>query len=153
MIYACTYYSLAAVRLLIFVTYILILQIPIDLSGDLNLLIYLWLMFGAGKGCICHIEVHQKPGGTSLAGQKVRVHNLLQQGVKVAWNQHVQFELHGICSALQGKGDFAIQAVKIGMNPQVWLGFIVLGYYEFSNIFWVLLQFSHNILGFIVILV
>ena len=110
-------------------------------------------MFGAGKGCICHIEVHQKPGGTSLAGQKVRVHNLLQQGVKVAWNQHVQFELHGICSALQGKGDFAIQAVKIGMNPQVWLGFIVLGYYEFSNIFWVLLQFSHNILGFIVILV
>ena len=109
-------------------------------------------MFGAGKGCICHIEVHQKPGGTSLAGQKVRVHNLLQQGVKVAWNQHVQFELHGICSALQGKGDFAIQAVKIGMNPQVWLGFIVLGfimnlviffgfYYSFYIIYWVLLLF------------
>jgi hypothetical protein len=94
-------------------------QIPTDLSGDLNLLIFLWLKYGSGKGCICQIEVAQKPGGTSLAGQKVRVRNFLEQGVKVAWNQHLQWELHGICSVLQGKGDFAIQAVKVASSPQV----------------------------------
>jgi hypothetical protein len=92
------------------------------LSGDLNLLIFLWLKYGSGKGCICQIEVAQKPGGTSLAGQKVRVRNFLEQGVKVAWNQHLQWELHGICSVLQGKGDFAIQAVKVASSPQVRLG-------------------------------
>lgn len=40
-------------------------------------------------------------------------------GVKLAWNHHVHFEVHGICSVLQGKGDFAIQDVKIAQNPEV----------------------------------
>jgi hypothetical protein len=60
-----------------------------------------------------------KPAGVSMAGQKIRVHSLLQQGVKVAWRQHVNFEVHGICSVLQGKGDFAIQQVKVATTPQV----------------------------------
>lgn len=37
----------------------------------------------------------------------------------MAWNHHVHFELHGICSVLQGKGDFAIQEVKIAQNQEV----------------------------------
>ncbi len=40
-------------------------------------------------------------------------------GVKMAWNHHVHFELHGICSVLQGKGDFAIQEVKIAQTREV----------------------------------
>jgi len=44
---------------------------------------------------------------------------LFLTGVKMAWNHHVHFELHGICSVLQGKGDFAIQEVKIAQTREV----------------------------------
>jgi len=37
----------------------------------------------------------------------------------MAWHHHVHFELHGICSVLQGKGDFAIQEVRIATNQDV----------------------------------
>ena len=92
---------------------------PTDMSGELNLMIFLWLKFGAGKGCICHLEIVPKPSNMSLAGMKIRAHTFMQEGVKVAWNHHVQFEVHGICSVLQGKGDFAIQAVKIAQSREV----------------------------------
>ena len=40
-------------------------------------------------------------------------------GVKMTWHHHVHFELHGVCSALQGRGDFAIQEVRIATNQDV----------------------------------
>ena len=56
------------------------LQLQTDLSGDLNLLIFMWVKFGAGKGCICHLEVVPKPPNMSMAGMKVRALGLLQTG-------------------------------------------------------------------------
>ncbi len=56
------------------------LQLPEDLSGDLNLMIFMWTKYGSGKGCICHIEVLPKPPNMSLAGMKIRANNLMQTG-------------------------------------------------------------------------
>lgn len=67
------------------------------------------------------MEILQKPDNMSMAGMKVRAHKLMEQGVKVTWHHHVHFEIHGICSVLQGKADFAIQNVKIAMTPEVLL--------------------------------
>lgn len=55
-------------------------QLQTDLSGDLNLLIFLWVKFGSGKAVICHLEVVPKPPSMSMAGMKVRALSLLQTG-------------------------------------------------------------------------
>ena len=94
-------------------------QLPQDLSGDLGLHIYLWVKYGSGKGCICHLQVVPKPGAMSMAGMKVRANHLMAEGIKLAWNHHVHFEVHGICSVLQGKGDFALQSVKVAGSQAV----------------------------------
>lgn len=68
-----------------------VVQLEEDLSGDLNLLIFLWTKYGSGKGCICHIEVVAKPPNMSLAGMKIRANNLMQTG-----NNSVLFSLVSI---------------------------------------------------------
>jgi hypothetical protein len=83
-------------------------------------MVFMWVKYGTGKACICQLQVLPKPTGMSIAGMKLRVRTKLEQEcVKIAWHHHIPFEVHGICSVLQGKPDFAIQDVKIATTPEV----------------------------------
>ena len=46
-------------------------KLPQDVSGSLNLQMYLWYMMGTGIECICELIVQPRPAETSNAGMKV----------------------------------------------------------------------------------
>lgn len=95
-------------------------KVPGDLSGRLQLKMYLWVEFGSGRECICQLMIAHKPANTSQAGMKVRVQRLYdEEHIKVVWHPHIEFEVQGVCSVKQGKGDFAIQQIKITETEHV----------------------------------
>jgi hypothetical protein len=94
-------------------------QVPNDLSGSLQLEMYLWVMYGQGVECICQLEVHGKPAGQSIMALKNRHHQLRHEGIKLAWHGSVPIEFHGICSIKQGKGGYGIGDIVIATSTQV----------------------------------
>lgn len=87
--------------------------VPGDLSGYLGLGVCLWVKEGKGMGCICDLEVKEKPPETSLLALKARENIFSFNGIELAWHQNVHVEVHGICSLKQGKSGFAIQDIRI----------------------------------------
>jgi len=93
--------------------------VPFDISGDLYLKIFLWVKQGSGADCICRIFVDFKPDGTSKAGMKVRAQQLLDQGIRVVYHDHINFEIQGVRSVKQGKGDFAAREIRFTRTAEV----------------------------------
>mmetsp|Transcript_19600 Transcript_19600/g.42529 ORF Transcript_19600/g.42529 Transcript_19600/m.42529 type:complete len:426 (+) Transcript_19600:2-1279(+) len=107
-------------------------KLPQDLSGELQLRVFLWLEMGTGKGCICQLEVAEKPTSMSTAGLKARAMQRFKDGVKIAWHQHIHFEIRGECSVMQGKADFAIQDVRVSTNDEEEASIVAAGGYTLS---------------------
>ena len=82
-------------------------------------MMYLWVLMGTGTDCICQMVIQDKPDGTSLSGMKIRRETLLQEGVRLIYHPHIRFEIQGIQSVKQGKGDYAIQDIKIVTEQEV----------------------------------
>lgn len=93
--------------------------VPFDISGDLYLKIFLWVKHGSGADCICRIVVDFKPDGTSRAGMKVRAQQLLDQGIRLVYHDHVNFEIQGVRSVKQGRGDFAAREIRFTRTSEV----------------------------------
>ena len=83
---------------------------------------------GSGADCICRIVVDFKPDGTSKAGMKVRAQQLLEQGIRVVYHDHVNFEIQGVRSVKQGKGDFAAREIRFTSTQEVDLSVCLLFY-------------------------
>lgn len=87
--------------------------LELDLSGQLRLKAFLWIMKGKGKDCLTSLTMKKKPANTSLAELKSRASAFEIKCVKCVWHQHLPFELHGGQTIKAGKGGFAISDIQI----------------------------------------
>merc|ERR1711871_251152 len=88
-----------------------------DLSGQLELGIYLWVRNGRGVECICEVNVSEKPK-TSIVALKAREKDYRQKGFRVAWHKNIHVEFKGECTVLNGKGGFAVRDLKIAHQEE-----------------------------------
>ena len=65
------------------------------------------------------IRDSSKPDDISRAGMKVRAQQLLDQGVRVIYHDHINFEIQGVRSVKQGKGDFATREIRFTRTAEV----------------------------------
>ena len=86
-----------------------------DLSGSLELGLHIWVRNGHGVGCICTLEVSNKPQ-TSLVALRAREKDLRSKGFRLAWHKNVHVELKGECTVMLGKGGFAIRDIHIAQD-------------------------------------
>jgi hypothetical protein len=88
-------------------------KIDVDLSGNSELLMFLWAKRGKGTDCICKLNVTARPSGISGIARRGRESMLLGKGIKITSNENVHIELHGEMSVKIGKGGFAIDSIRV----------------------------------------
>ena len=91
-----------------------------DLSGGMNLEMYLWKMEGTGKDCLTKLIIDLKPPYLSNEGMRSRQENLYSnQFIKLIWHPSIHFEIQAYRSMKMGQAEFAIQELSICTNPLV----------------------------------
>jgi hypothetical protein len=88
-----------------------------DLSGQMELLIYLWVLHGAGKKTICELIVDEKPRASKVY-LKERENRLRGECTILAWHQHCHIEVRGIKSIEAGVGGFPIREVEVACTVE-----------------------------------
>lgn len=94
-------------------------RLPQDLSGSMNLDLYLWVVYGTGRECICSLSVEMKPTGMSYAAAKLREDNMRGLGYKIAWHPDCHIEIQGYCPIKLGKVGYGIQEIRVSLDPKV----------------------------------
>ncbi len=115
-----------------------------DLSGQLRLKTFLWVMKGKGKDCYTSLSMKKKPLNTSLAELKSRASAYEIKFTKCVWHPHLPFELHGGQTIKAGKGGFAISDIQIVNTEEAGEDLELKGYtliqnmqeYGFSTFLW-----------------
>eukprot|EP01035_Chromulina_nebulosa_P022004 gene22004-28486_t len=93
-------------------------MLPNDISGYLDFQIYLWVIYGSGRECICELEIKKIPGQQSINWLKSRLVRERGHGIKLGWNPKMFIEFRGICLHKQGKPGFSIRDIKILPNNE-----------------------------------
>lgn len=83
-----------------------------DISGSMELLIYLWVMHGSGKTTICQLAVDEKPRASKVY-LKDRADRLRGECTMVAWHVHCHVEFRGVKSIEAGLGGFPIRDIEV----------------------------------------
>ena len=87
--------------------------LEVDISGTMEMKMFLWVKFGQGDTCICTLDVKKKPANISQTALVVRERELRKQGIRLAWNPYSHIEFHGECSIMVGKSGFAVDNIAL----------------------------------------
>lgn len=91
-------------------------KIPIDLSSDLFMQVYLWIAKGSGKNCLTTLSVSPKGAGISLVKTKAINEQKRANNEHVAWHPNVPFEVIGLRGINRGEGGFAVREIRVATN-------------------------------------
>jgi len=110
-------------------------RIPEDISGGLNLLIYLWKLEGSGKDCLTQLTIVEKPSYLSNEGMRSRQEQLSSsQCIRLIWHPHVHFEIQAFRSMKKGRADFAVQDLRVCTSHEETDQFYLDGYMLVKNL-------------------
>lgn len=88
-----------------------------DLSGPLELLIFLWIKLGRGEKLICELKIDEKPRASKIF-LKERAEQLKHECQLITWHPNCHIEFRGMCSIQAGLGGYPIRDIAIAYNIQ-----------------------------------